>query len=126
MAKGLSPTQRTLRELRRMGRTCAIAEKWQAIPNHPGGGVRKDLFGFIDIISLDPKRGIGAIQSCGQNFSAHIQKIKNSECTEAVTEWLLCGGGLEVWGWRKLKRKRGGKAMVWRPRVQAITVEDLL
>ena len=110
-----------------MGRVCAIAEKWQIVPTHPAGGVRKDLFGFIDIISLDPKRGIVAIQSCGQNFSEHVRKILDSDCTEAVTEWLLCGGNLEIWGWSKRKRKldKGwSKAYYWRPKIKIITMED--
>lgn len=121
---GLSPTQRTLRMQRDLGRICAIAERWQIIPGHPGGGIRRDLFGFIDLIVLDPERGIVAIQSCGQSFSAHLKKIMDSDCTENVIEWLKCGGRLELVGWRKVKAKRGGKAMVWRPRVKIITLND--
>lgn len=118
--KGLSPTQRTLRALRGLGRICAIAEKWQMIPNHPGGGVRKDLFGFIDVVGLDPARGIIGIQSCGSAFSEHLKKLTDSECTENVLEWLRCGGKVEIWGWRRLKVKKGGKALKWVPRIQEI------
>ena len=122
MAKGLSPTQRTLRALREQGRICAIAEKW----NPFGGpfGVRKDLLGFIDVIVLDPERGIGGIQSTGQAFKAHVDKILDSECSQAVIEWLKCGGFVEVWGWRKTKLRKGAKAMRWNPRVREITQED--
>lgn len=119
-----SPTQRTIRALKDLGRICAIAEKWQMIPRHPAGGVRKDLFGFIDVVSLDPERGIVAIQSCGQSFADHYRKITDSECTEAAIEWLKCGGSIELWAWRKVKVKRGGKAMRWAPRVKEITMED--
>jgi len=119
----LSPTQRTLRELRKQGRIVDVCERWIVNPKHPGGGFRKDLFGFIDLIVLDPE-GIIAIQSCGQSFKAHLDKIMQSECTEYVIEWLQCGGGLELWGWRKVKLKRGGKAMRWQPRIQQITLED--
>jgi len=122
---GLSPTQRTLKELRNLGRVVAITEKWQVIPNHPGGGIRKDLFGFIDLIALDAERGIVAIQSCGSSFSEHFRKITDSDCTENVLEWLRCGGKLELWGWRRIKAKKGGKAMVWRPRIQEITEETI-
>lgn len=132
MAKGLSATQRTLAELRKQGRICAMAEKWVPMQGHPGGGFRKDLFGFIDIIALDPGRGITAIQSCGQSFADHIRKIMDSECTEFVIEWLEhgkcpCGNQLshlEVWGWRKVKLKPGAKAMRWKPRIRVITLED--
>jgi hypothetical protein len=121
---GLSPTQRTIREMRRLGRYVDVCERWIANPKHPGGGFRKDLFGFVDLISLDPQRGIVGIQSCGQSFKAHLDKIMDSECTENVIEWLSCGGKLEVWGWRKVKLKRGGKAMRWQPRIQEITLDN--
>lgn len=120
----LSPTQRTLRALRAQGRICGITEKWQVIPGHPGGGFRKDLFGFVDIIVLDPERGFVAIQSCGQSFADHRRRLLGSDCTQHVIDWLRTpGGSVELWGWRKVKVKRGGKAMVWRPRVEEITLE---
>ena len=119
----LSPTQRTLRELRKQGRIVDVCERWIVNPKHPGGGFRKDLFGFIDLIVLDPDE-IVAVQSCGQAFKAHLDKIMDSDCTEFVIEWLKCGGGLELWGWRKVKLRRGSKAMRWKPRVKQITLED--
>lgn len=139
MIGGLSPTQRTLRDLRQQGRICAIAEKWNPFggPINPKTarrvGIRKDLFGWIDIVVLDPERGIGGIQSTGQAFSEHVKKLLDSECTENVIEWLksgkccTCGNHLtfvEVWGWRQLVKKRGGKAKVWVPRVREITLDD--
>lgn len=122
---GLSPTQRTLRELRKQGRLVDVVERWIVSPKHPGGGFRKDLFGFVDLIVLDPEQGIVGIQSCGQDFAGHFRKITDSECTEAVVEWLQCGGRLELWGWRKIKLRCGGKAMRWAPRVKEITLRDL-
>jgi hypothetical protein len=119
----MTNTQRTIRELKNQGRVCAIVEKWnQYVGSH---GIRQDLFGFIDIISLDPERGVVAIQSCGQSFSGHLRKITEEKASE-VYEWLRTPGTkLELWGWRKLKKNRGGKAMVWTPRVQEITLQDL-
>ena len=127
MAKGLSATQRTLRELRAQGRVVDVSEKWMINPKHPAGGFRKDLFGFIDLIVLDPEQGIVAIQSCGNQFAEHYRKITDSECTENVMHWLRNPSRpkLELWAWRKIKLKRGGKAKVWRPRIQEITLKDL-
>lgn len=122
--KGLSPTQRTLRALRDQGRIADICEKWVINPKHPAGGFRKDLFMFADLISLDPERGIIAIQSCGSAFSAHLKKITDSECTENVIEWLKCGGKLELWGWRKVKLQRGGKALRWKPRLTEFILDE--
>jgi len=118
----LTPTQRTLRALRAEGRIVGTVERWN--PHVGPHGIRQDLFGFIDLIALDPQRGIVAIQSCGKSFSQHVRKILDSDCTQAAIEWLRCGGRIEVWGWRKVKLKRGGKAKVWRPRIREITIED--
>jgi len=124
MAKGISTTQRTLRELRRQGLIAEVVEKYVQIPG--SFGFRRDLFKFIDIIALCPNRGILGVQSCGQDFKAHIDKITDDpEVTPNVVEWLRCGGKIDVYGWRKVKVKRGGKAKIWAPRVQSITLEDI-
>lgn len=122
MAKGLSPTQRTLKELRQQGRICGIVERF----NHYAGphGLRMDLFGFIDLIALCPERGIIGVQCCGQTgHAAHKQKIVGECCEESLT-WLECGGKIELWSWRRVKVKRGGKAVRWSPRIEEITRES--
>jgi hypothetical protein len=121
---GLSPTQRTIRELKNNGRRCAIVEKWN--PYVGTHGIRQDLFGIIDIISLDPERGVIGVQCCsGSGFNKHYKKITEEHAQETI-DWLSTPGtALEIWGWRKLKAKRGGKAMVWRPRIKEITIEDI-
>jgi len=121
MAKGLSPTQRTLRELRNQGRICGIVERFnQYVGPH---GIRQDLFGFIDLIALCPERGIIGVQCCGQTgHKSHLVKI-TEERTEEALAWLECGGKIELWSWRKVKLKRGGKALRWQPRIEEITRE---
>lgn len=118
----VTPTQRTIRALREMGRKCAIVEKWN--PHVGDHGIRQDLFGIIDIIALDPERGVVGVQACGQNFAAHERKLlleRNQECVD----WLSTPGTkLELWGWRKLKVKRGGKAVRWSPRIREFTLDD--
>lgn len=118
----LSPTQRTLRALKDRGLVCAIVEKWN---QHAGPfGIRQDLFGIIDVLALDPQAGVIGVQSCGNTFSAHLRKMqeeKNQECVD----WLSTPGtSLELWAWRKVKLKRGGKAVRWMPRVKVLTLED--
>lgn len=119
---GLSPTQRTLKALRERGLISAIVEKFNA---HAGPfGIRQDLFGIIDIISLDPETGVIGVQSTGQDFSGHRRKMME-ERTQECRDWLVTPGtSLELWGWRKVKLKRGGKAMRWKPRVAHITLVD--
>jgi hypothetical protein len=120
MAKGLSPTQRTLRELRQQGRVAGIVERWnQHVGPH---GIRQDLFGFIDLIALCPERGIVGVQCCaGSGHAAHRKKI-TEECRDIAAEWCRCGGVIELWSWSKVKLKRGGVAMRWKPRVEVIDI----
>lgn len=120
----MSPTQRTIRELKNLGRRCGIVERFNA---HVGpAGIRQDLFGIIDVVALDPQQGVVGIQCCaGSGFRAHLEKILVEHAQE-TEDWLTTPGtSLELWAWRKLKKVRGGKAMVWRPRVQVITLDDL-
>ena len=117
----MSHVQRTLKELRKKGMPCAVVEKW----NHHTK-CRQDLFGIIDVIALDHTTGVLGIQVCGADFRSHIRKI-TIEKAEETRDWLLTPGSrLEVWGWRKLKLKRGGKALRWKCRVQEITLSDIV
>ena len=116
-----TPTQRTLAALRDMGRVCAIVEKWNAYAR-----IRQDMFGIIDIIALDRVRGVVGVQSCGTDFAGHHKKFINDRAQECI-QWLETPGTvLELWGWRKVKVKRGGKAMVYRPRVKEYTLVDFM
>lgn len=90
----------------------------------PGGGFRKDFLGCIDLIALDPQRGVIGVQSTGQDFSGHLRKLTEERAQEC-RDWLSTPGTvLELWGWRKIKAKRGGKAQLWQPRVRVLTLED--
>ena len=110
---GLSNTQRTLRAMREQGRLCGIVERFlHMVGPH---GKRQDLFGFIDIVAIDPVDGIIGIQSCGQDFSDHIHKMME-ERNEQMFEWLK-HAKVELWGWRRVKLKRGSAAVRWRPRI---------
>jgi hypothetical protein len=118
-----SATQRTVRELRNQGMVCAITEKFN--PHVGPHGVRQDLFGIIDVLALDPQRGVVGVQSCTTQFLEHYRTL-TVEKAQATFDWLRTPGTvLEIWAWRKLKVKRGGKAQVWRPRVYEIKQADL-
>uniref|UniRef100_A0A6M3KZ45 Uncharacterized protein n=1 Tax=viral metagenome TaxID=1070528 RepID=A0A6M3KZ45_9ZZZZ len=117
---GLSPTQRTLKAMREQGRLCGIVERF----NHYAGpyGTRQDLFGFIDIICIDPVDGIIGVQSCGQAFSEHAKKM-TEERNEEMFEWLK-HAKVELWGWRKVLLRRGSTAVRWKPRVMDFWLEE--
>ena len=82
-------------------------------------GCKQDLFNIIDLIALD--NGIVGIQVCGSDLPQHKRKIMEDEKSN-TRAWLENKGRLEVWAWRKLKKKRGGKAMVWTPRIIDVLV----
>ena len=47
-----------------------------------------------------------------------------ASCARAI-DWLTTPGtALELWAWRKVKAQRGGKALIWQPRVQILTSND--
>jgi len=112
-----TPTMRTLKYCRDLDRVCGNVERW-----NPHMRIRQDLFGFIDIICIDPKQGIVAVQSTGSAHSQHIKKL-TIEREEIVKIW-LAQAPLELISWRKVKKKRGGKAMVWKPRICDFTLDD--
>ena len=101
---------------------CAIVERFNA---HVGPhGIRQDLFGIIDVLALDPGRGVVGVQSCGGSFAAHEHKLLEERAQECI-DWLSTPStGLELWGWRKVKLRRGGKALHWQPRVREFRLED--
>ena len=93
-------------------------------------GMRKDLFGIIDLIAIDTFSIIG-IQVCGQDFAAHDRKILESNFSY---KWLKincikcgCHGGakLELWGWRQIINKDSPtKQKKWEPRIKKYALGD--
>ena len=119
---GISPTQRTLQYLRSQGYLVDIVERFN--PYAGKFGQRKDMFGFGDIIALGDN-SIIAVQSFGSAFSEHKRKLMEDEIAAPnVHRWIECGGKLMLIGWRKVKLKRGGKAMRWQPRIAWITIDE--
>jgi len=116
--KGISNTSRTLEYIRSQGWDADKVEQFN--PYAGKFGKRKDLFGVIDIIALTDQ-GIMGIQSCGQAFSEHNKKILDEPM---ALKWLEKGGALMLIGWRKIKLRRGSKAMRWSPRIKEYAVED--
>ena len=121
-----TPTQRTLDALRKQGLAADIAERYLAHARRPDGkkGIHKDLFGVIDVVVLDPARGIGGVQTTGDDFAGHMRKMTGPGAENCV-KWLSCPGAwLELWAWRKVVKTRGSKVKVWRPRVHVFKITD--
>lgn len=108
-------TQRTLEYLRGQGMRCAIVEHWNSFAR-----VKQDLFGFIDILALDPHqhRVIG-VQCCSDaNRAAHKAKIQNAP---AFLDWLDASGIVFLISWGKHGER--GKAKRWQAHCEQIQVE---
>ena len=120
----MTPTQRSMAYFRGLGMLCGVVERWIPNPKHPGGGFRSDFLGFLDMLYMSKTDGIVGVQSCGQDFSAHRKKILVDR-REELREWLEAGGRCVLIGWRKVKAKRGGVQMVWKPRIEEFTLEGL-
>jgi len=113
-------TSRTLKYLKGQGWEAEIVERWLPNPKHPAGGVRKDLFGIIDIIAVADNR-IAGVQSCGQAFSEHDKKI----IAEPMSlKWIKTKNVLMLIGWRKVLKEKGGKLKIWKPRVKVYSIDD--
>lgn len=119
MTRAVLSSERTLRECRRLGWIAGKVERF--IPSHggQGHGVRVDLFGFIDVLAIQPEdaeflAGLLAIQSCSMSGrAAHMDKLLEPDVAGKLKAWLSTGNAAEMWAWRKLKRKRGGLAVRW-------------
>ena len=119
-----TPTQRTLALLKKRGWTAAVVEKWIPIPNSPAGGIRRDLFGGIDVIALNPEAGwtrrIHGIQCCAASgLAAHRDKLR---AEPRMKLWIEAGGCLEIHAWRKVGAR--GKRKLWEPLIESVLVSD--
>ena len=111
----MTPTMRTNEWLRERGYLIGPVERWI-----PRANIRSDYLGIIDIIGVRLGETIG-VQSCGEDFSKPDAKILASDNS---LRWIQAGNVLMLIAWRKLKVKRGGKAMKWEPRIKYYTEMD--
>ena len=107
--------QRTTAELRARGWMYEITERWNQYDHK-----RHDLFAFIDIVVLSPC-SILAIQTGIGGHAAHRDKILSSP---EARQWLISGGRVQIWTWRKVKLKRGSKALRWNVKIEEIRLKD--
>ena len=115
MAKGLSPTARSLAQLRSEGWTAQVVERW-----NPHAKVRVDFFGVIDILACRPGETIGVQACAGSSHSSRVAKVAAEPRTRV---WLEAGNRLEVWSWRKAGAK--GERKLWAVRRTEVTLEQL-
>lgn len=104
-----SPTQRSLKYMRDNGWFCAIVERYNSFAH-----IRQDMFGCLDILCCKADvSGVTGIQTTSSpNRASRDEKADNP----AMKAWLAAGNRYKLHIWVKRKRKRGGKAFIWRLR----------
>lgn len=75
-----------------------IAERW--LPGGPAGGVRKDLFGCLDLVAVGGDRTLGVQVTMAGNVSARLAKMRDGAHAPAVAALRRAGWGVVVHGWR--------------------------
>lgn len=89
----MSPTQRTLAELKKRGYRVAIVERW-----NQWARIRQDLFGIVDVLAIGNGETLAVQCTSGSNVAARVAKIAEAEATPDMRK---AGWKIAVWGWRK-------------------------
>jgi len=100
--------ERTRAWLKQNPDTAVIFDTAERFVQTGDGGFRKDLFGFADLVAIQPTLvGVWAIQVCqGSDFSEHIRKITTDpKVRPNAMWWLIAQNRLSVLAWRKLAKK---------------------
>ncbi len=89
----MSPTQLSLRHLRKQGYIAAVVERW-----NPHAKIRQDLFGIIDVLAVGNGETIGVQCTSYSNVSKRVNKMAESEAIDHLrdADWRLI-----VQGWYK-------------------------
>lgn len=88
-----SPTQLSLRELRKTCELVAVTERW-----NPHAKIRQDLFGIVDILAICGEETIAVQSTSWTNVTARAKKIAESE---ALPHLRKAGWKILIHGWRK-------------------------
>jgi hypothetical protein len=107
----MSPTTLTLKFFRDQGWLADVTERWIA-----QAGIRKDLFGIIDLIAIKAGEAVIGLQATSlSNVPARVAKAKASG---PLAIWLKTGARFQVIGWTR----RGKK---WSPKIVELLADQI-
>ena len=86
----MNPDNLTVKALQEQGYIAGIVER------RISSRVKKDLFGFIDILAIKGDVTLAVQATSRSNVSARVKKCKASENLDTV---LAAGWHVQVWGW---------------------------
>jgi hypothetical protein len=84
-------------------------------------GEKQDFFGFADYVCIDANRGAVAVQST--SASGHAEHRRKILRNDYAARWVIFHP-IELWSWRKSPKVRGQKLLIWKLKVEVITLED--
>jgi hypothetical protein len=95
----VTPTARSLKLLRDAGYIAAVVEAWL-----PYAGVRRDAFGFGDVLAAHP--GAQSILLVQATTLDHVgARLTKARARAELAVWLAAGGAFEVHGWGRRGRR---------------------
>ena len=94
----MTPSQRTVAHLRKLGYQTANVESFNYFTKR-----KKDLFGVIDILAIGNGETLAVQVTSKSNMSSRIKKIEESE---ALPEMLRSNWRVIVHGWSKNTKNR--------------------
>lgn len=106
----MSPTARSLAWLRERRYLADVVERWIA-----QAGIRKDLFGFIDLVAIRPGEIVGIQTTTASNLAS---RLKKAQALPALRTWLASGAGFMLHGWKRVGSR-------WAVRILEVQAVDL-
>lgn len=106
----MTPQARSLELLRKAGYVVDTCERWLTFPERKNGRptgktirLRKDLYGYADIIAFRHKEFVLCQTTTTDNQAKRLAKIYAAPEAEA---WLVAGGRIICHGWHKSAKSR--------------------
>jgi hypothetical protein len=102
-------------EARKLGFVAGVVERFNSFTKR-----RNDLFGFADLVLMQPGVGIVAVQATSGDH--HADRKAKLLAEPRCRTWIESGGIAELWTWAKQGER--GKAKRWTLRRERIALED--
>lgn len=111
-----SPTQRSLKLLRKDGYSAFVVEHWNQFAH-----IRQDFAGFADILAFrSGNAGVLAVQTTSRtNQAARLAKLFENP---HVATWLRASNRVVVHGWKKCGPR--GARKLWECSITPVNLED--
>ena len=115
----VSPTQLTLKYLRKNGWSCQVVEHYNFWTKR-----RIDLFNWLDIVAIHPKHsGVMGVQTTTTSHAN--ERLKKARGIPELKIWLKAGNPLNLITWTQKLAKTRSKRKTWVVTDREVTLEDL-